>query len=248
MAKPRPIQFRAVHTENRWRAANHETLKHAISGTSITDVRSAKALFENRNKSIDVVTAGLPKYVVVWDSRDSNDGTIIRPDNSYSNGLREQRIPRKDIEAFESEGQPPSDAELERYFQSTRTKLKSPPEETMDSLIFDYESRLVDSLSSTSAQRRQRLSVTDPVPPKVNVRTWVFIRNTDVVAEVLENAAGVCGGCQQLAPFVRKSDGTPYLEVHHRVPLAAGGPDTVANAVALCPNCHRQRHYGRSAT
>ncbi|MFM0350878.1 HNH endonuclease [Paraburkholderia sp. RL17-347-BIC-D] len=28
------------------------------------------------------------------------------------------------------------------------------------------------------------------------------------------------------------------------MPLAQGGPDTVANAIALCPNCHRERHYG----
>nr|WP_275041241.1 HNH endonuclease signature motif containing protein [Halomonas meridiana] len=47
-----------------------------------------------------------------------------------------------------------------------------------------------------------------------------------------------------LAPFNRKSDGSPYLEVHHRKPLAEGGDDTVANAIALCPNCHRAAHYG----
>ncbi|WP_330847424.1 HNH endonuclease signature motif containing protein [Alicycliphilus denitrificans] len=45
--------------------------------------------------------------------------------------------------------------------------------------------------------------------------------------------------------FVRASDGTPYLKVHHRVHLAHGGPDTVANTLALCPNCHRLRHFGR---
>ncbi len=40
------------------------------------------------------------------------------------------------------------------------------------------------------------------------------------------------------------SDKTPYLEVHHRIPLAKKGEDTVANAIALCPNCHRKSHYG----
>ncbi|HDR7378766.1 TPA: HNH endonuclease [Bacillus toyonensis] len=39
-------------------------------------------------------------------------------------------------------------------------------------------------------------------------------------------------------------DGTPYLEVHHVVPLATGGEDSVENAVALCQNCHRKAHYG----
>lgn len=33
-------------------------------------------------------------------------------------------------------------------------------------------------------------------------------------------------------------------EVHHKVPLSAGGDDTVENAIALCPNCHRKAHFG----
>jgi 5-methylcytosine-specific restriction protein A len=42
-------------------------------------------------------------------------------------------------------------------------------------------------------------------------------------------------------------DGTPYLEVHHVKWLALGGSDTVSNAVALCPNCHRLMHHGANA-
>ena len=71
-----------------------------------------------------------------------------------------------------------------------------------------------------------------------------FRRNPDVVAEVLARANGVCEGCGERAPFIRASDGTPYLEVHHVVMLADGGDDTVDNALGLCPNCHRKRHFG----
>lgn len=46
--------------------------------------------------------------------------------------------------------------------------------------------------------------------------------------------------CRMPAPFVRKADGTPYLEVHHT--LAARGEDTGETAVAFCPNCHRAAH------
>jgi 5-methylcytosine-specific restriction protein A len=70
-----------------------------------------------------------------------------------------------------------------------------------------------------------------------------YQRNPDVVAAVLERANGHCERCRNPAPFLR-SDGTPYLEVHHSIGLADGGPDTVANALALCPNCHRELHYG----
>lgn len=67
-------------------------------------------------------------------------------------------------------------------------------------------------------------------------------RNPWVVAAVLMRANGVCEACKAPAPFVRK-DGRPYLEVHHVTPLSAGGQDTVANARALCPTCHREQHY-----
>jgi len=31
------------------------------------------------------------------------------------------------------------------------------------------------------------------------------------------------------------------------LPLAEGGPDTVENTVALCPNCHRRCHVSPDA-
>jgi len=52
---------------------------------------------------------------------------------------------------------------------------------------------------------------------------------------------GTCELCDQPAPFTKKN-GDPYLEVHHVKQLADGGEDTINNAVALCPNCHRKMH------
>ncbi len=40
-----------------------------------------------------------------------------------------------------------------------------------------------------------------------------------------------------------REDGSP-LEVHHVIRLADGGSDTINNSVALCPNCHRELHFG----
>lgn len=70
-----------------------------------------------------------------------------------------------------------------------------------------------------------------------------FARDPAVVAWVLNEAAGVCECCEKIAPFKRE-DGSPFLEVHHVLQLADGGEDTIHNAVALCPNCHRELHYG----
>jgi len=70
-----------------------------------------------------------------------------------------------------------------------------------------------------------------------------FARDPAVVAWVLSEAAGVCECCSKPAPFTRE-DSSPFLEVHHVLRLADGGEDTTNNAVALCPNCHRELHYG----
>jgi len=65
-----------------------------------------------------------------------------------------------------------------------------------------------------------------------------------VIVEVLKRANGICERCKSKAPFIRKKDHTPYLEVHHKVFLANGGEDSIENAIAVCPNCHRELHFG----
>ncbi len=89
-----------------------------------------------------------------------------------------------------------------------------------------------------------------PAPPlgspggqQVSGATTRFIRDPNVIAWVLLRADGICEVCNNSAPFQR-ADGDPLLEVHHIRPLADGGPDTVDNTIANCPNCHRELHYG----
>lgn len=107
-----------------------------------------------------------------------------------------------------------------------------------------FEAKTRSAQKSSRDLRLARLANAPKMPKKTLVISESFDRNPDVVAEVLYRADGRCEACSKLAPFIRKSDGTPYLEVHHRKPLASGGEDTVANAIALCPNCHRHAHFG----
>ena len=113
----------------------------------------------------------------------------------------------------------------------------------LDELDRRSAKELKDSFSGTVAARHKRLEAAPVKPVRVPVTTTAFIRNADVIAEVLSRANGTCELCHQAAPFKRRSDGTPYLEVHHKVRLADDGEDTVENAIALCPNCHRKEHY-----
>ncbi|GAB3309352.1 HNH endonuclease [Hymenobacter humi] len=83
-------------------------------------------------------------------------------------------------------------------------------------------------------------------PTRVAGEAMQFLRSPQVVAWVLEAAAGDCEWCSLPAPFII-AGGMPYLEVHHVRWLSQGGSDTVTNAVALCPNCHRRFHHGVNA-
>jgi len=80
------------------------------------------------------------------------------------------------------------------------------------------------------------------MPTTVTSTVTTYVRDPAVKAWVLQAANGHCEGCGAPAPF-KGMDGLPFLEVHHVMPLASHGSDTTANAVALCPNCHRRCHY-----
>lgn len=111
----------------------------------------------------------------------------------------------------------------------------------------DYYSKLARDVSNSLSDpknRKKRLKKASEFPETLSVTTTVYKRNPDVIAEVLERAQGKCEECGKPAPFNRASTGSPYLEVHHRIPLSERGKDTMDNAFALCPNCHREAHFG----
>lgn len=78
-------------------------------------------------------------------------------------------------------------------------------------------------------------------PKTVLVETTTFIRDLAVTEYVKRRANGRCDLCGKKAPFVDAQD-RPYLECHHIQWLSNSGLDTIDNACALCPNCHRKMH------
>lgn len=114
----------------------------------------------------------------------------------------------------------------------------------LESLPIDLAESVQKSLSDHASARAERLAAAPKKPGIIYRVVKEYRRNPDVVAEVLLRANGYCERCSDPAPFSRRRDNTPYLEVHHIEQLAEGGDDTVANAIALCPNCHRESHYG----
>lgn len=83
-------------------------------------------------------------------------------------------------------------------------------------------------------------------PSKKAATSGTFVRDPEIVAWTLMNSKGICEAGGEPAPFAT-STGIPFLEVHHLRFLAEGGPDTIDNAIACCPNCHKRLHFGVDA-
>jgi len=81
-----------------------------------------------------------------------------------------------------------------------------------------------------------------PEKRRAGVAGFVFARDLEVVSWALQRAKGYCELCANPGPFPISAGGR-FLEVHHVTPLFQGGPDTVDNVAAVCPNCHRACHF-----
>ena len=82
-------------------------------------------------------------------------------------------------------------------------------------------------------------------PERLPVRSLAFARDPKIRTIALVRANGKCEFCEQ--PGFRMANGSVFLETHHVHPLAEGGLDIEENVVALCPNHHREAHYGASS-
>ena len=88
---------------------------------------------------------------------------------------------------------------------------------------------------------KDKIKVVDVNVKTKEVKVTYRERNLHVSEYTKKRANGICDLCGKEAPFNDKS-GFPYLEEHHVITLADGGPDDIYNTVAICPNCHRKMH------
>ncbi|MCH9853563.1 MAG: HNH endonuclease [Alphaproteobacteria bacterium] len=117
-------------------------------------------------------------------------------------------------------------------------------ENNMPTAVLDYQQRHEKEVASYQQHLFISPPMGNPKPEKINAPDSHYIkRDPKVSAYVKQRADGTCECCHHAAPF-QKLDGELFLEIHHMKPLAQGGSDTVANAIAICPNCHRELHHG----
>ncbi|WP_226088478.1 HNH endonuclease [Vibrio bathopelagicus] len=106
--------------------------------------------------------------------------------------------------------------------------------------VYD-DSEIEQALPAVTAKLGTRTPKGQEVVNKRKAEVIQYHRDVTVVAYILKVTGGNCELCGSKAPFV-KENGQPYLEVHHVKFLSEGGSDTITNATALCPNCHRALH------
>jgi len=139
-------------------------------------------------------------------------------------------------------------SEVSQIKWKDRSKKSYGKTQVTTKFLDDFESEVAEAFRLTSEERQKRLlKIPKNKPPdQVEITTTSYRKNPDVVAETLYQAYQKGGKCQKCGakPFINSRTGKPYLEVHHIKFLADGGFDTLANSIALCPNCHRKAHYG----
>jgi predicted HNH restriction endonuclease len=79
-------------------------------------------------------------------------------------------------------------------------------------------------------------------PEKKDVHSNVFKRSPIVRRNVLIRSEGKCEYCDKIGFIMRKD--RIYVETHHIQQLSEKGKDCESNVAALCPDHHREAHYG----
>jgi len=111
-----------------------------------------------------------------------------------------------------------------------------------DAVLSKQEARAAREVRRLSDDEvKQRAERARAQPGQRPTSTTRYARDPHVAEYAKRRAKGICELCESPAPF-SNGNGEPYLETHHIEWLAKGGADTVANTVALCPNCHRKMH------
>ena len=106
----------------------------------------------------------------------------------------------------------------------------------------EYSSTII-PIKSIDKEKLLRMIKKRKTPKELNYTVKQYYRNPYVTIIALLRANGTCEYCNEPAPFLR-TDGSPYLETHHIIPLSKKGNDDIDNVSAICPNCHKELHFG----
>ena len=124
-------------------------------------------------------------------------------------------------------------SELFKYSVFRKTSIRQP---ISDDYKYGYAVVLDPLVESDTVVPPIAVDIAGP-PPTTQVVVTRRIRDTALVRRL---KASYQDHCQRCDTRLELPDGAGYSEGHHLRPLGGGhdGPDTEANMVVLCPNCH----------
>lgn len=108
-----------------------------------------------------------------------------------------------------------------------------------------YTLRGVDLLESEK-EEIETISFSNETPQKREYLIETYIRKTKWAEKAKSIFGSFCiyGKCNNT---FCKEDGTPYIEVHHIIPLYKGGEDGIWNLSVLCAHHHRMAHFASTS-
>ncbi|MHC1722855.1 MAG: HNH endonuclease [Aminipila sp.] len=135
-------------------------------------------------------------------------------------------------------------ADLSEHKKRAKVETILKKDKSIEELIHDAVKKELSKSSSTPTS-----SASNPhgvFQPRKRISND-YERDETISAAVKKRADGKCDLCGIDAPFLDEYD-QPFLEEHHVDWLMNGGADSIENAVALCPNCHRKIHIRNDET
>lgn len=129
-----------------------------------------------------------------------------------------------------------ADDATDRFIQSISNYIDS-----IDKLVSDGDpfegSKLGDAIDDLDQP-----DIGNTSPKRSSYLATFIVRDDRVRKQFLKRAQGRCEHCGELG--FKRSNGSYFVEAHHIISLAEQGPDTLENVIALCPNHHREAHFG----
>ena len=104
-----------------------------------------------------------------------------------------------------------------------------------------YTLRGIDLLDE-EAKETVSIDLTKEAPEKKEYLVETYVRNVKWAKQAKDLLGYNCLFYNCGNTFLRE-DGTPYIEVHHIIPLCHGGEDGIWNLSVLCAHHHRMAHF-----
>lgn len=220
-------------------------------------IRETKLLTEFKN--IDSILSGMFKYKIMY----LYNPNIMLP-SFIEEDLRhfEEKLGLKPSRNFEK-----SQMQLMKYKNENYHQLSN--HDFMSKLYDDFGKYNVASINRENEERDNKLNkdISNGKDPKDKYITcakekvahkkaadgvYYYPRDTKMALYALANANHKCENNPGHKCFIRRSNGMPYTEVHHLVPLCfyddfESSLDVPENIVSLCSSCHNEIHYGKDA-